>query len=91
MSLLVKPRRNITQTLFFGVGNDVANATAELSSSQLILQQLQDQRGSLSGVDLNEEASNMVQYQRAFDAAAYVVTIINDMLATVINMGTLTG
>jgi flagellar hook-associated protein 1 FlgK len=73
--------------IVFGVGNDVANNTAELSSSQLVLQQLQDQRGSLSGVDLNEEASNMVRFQRAFDAAAQVVTTINNMMNTVINMG----
>ena len=76
--------------IVFGIGNEVST-TAELSSSQLILQQLQDQRGSISGVNLDEEASNMVQYQRAFDAAAHVVTTINDMLYTVINMGTLTG
>ena len=72
------------------MGNDVANASAELSSSQLTLNQLQDQRGSISGVNLAEEAGNMVQYQRAFDAAAHVVTTINDLLYTAINMGTLT-
>jgi flagellar hook-associated protein 1 FlgK len=77
--------------IVFGVGNDVANGAAELSASQSILNQLQDQRASISGVSLNEEASNMVQYQRAFDAAAQVVTTVNDMLFTVINMGTLTG
>ena len=33
----------------------------------------------------------MVQFQRAFDAAAQIVTTVNDMLYTVINMGTLTG
>jgi flagellar hook-associated protein 1 len=77
--------------IVFGVGNDVSNGSAELNSSQLILNQLQDQRGSVSGVSLDEEAANMVQYQRAFDAAAQVVTTINDMLYTVINMGTLTG
>ena len=77
--------------IVFGVGNDVANATAELTASQLVLQQLQDQRGSISGVSLDEEAANMVLYQRAYDAAAQTVTTINDMLYTVINMGTLTG
>jgi flagellar hook-associated protein 1 FlgK len=65
--------------IVFGVGNDVANGSAELNSSKLILNQLQDQRGSISGVSLDEEAANMVQYQRAFDAAAQVVTTINDM------------
>jgi flagellar hook-associated protein 1 FlgK len=65
--------------IVFAVGNDVANNTAELSASQSILSQLQDQRASISGVSLDEEASNMVQFQRAFDAAAQVVTSVNDM------------
>jgi flagellar hook-associated protein 1 FlgK len=77
--------------IVFGVGNDVSDSSSELSASQAILSQLQDQRNSVSGVSLDEEASNMVQYQRAYDAAAQVVTTINDMLYTVINMGTLTG
>jgi len=76
-------------SLVFGVGSDVSNASAELTSSQSILNQLQDQLGSISGVSLNEEAANMVQYQNAFDAAAQMVTAINDMLYTVINMDTL--
>jgi len=73
------------------VGNDVSNGSAELTSTQLALTQLQDQLGSVSGVSLDEEASNMVQYQRAYAAAAEVVTTVNDMLYTTINMGTLTG
>jgi flagellar hook-associated protein 1 FlgK len=77
--------------IVFGVGNDVSNGSAELTSTQLVLNQLQDQRGSISGVNLNEEAANMVQYQNAYTAAARVVTTVNDMLNTVINMGTLTG
>lgn len=77
--------------IVFGVGNDVSNASAELNASQLILNQLNDQLGSISGVSLNEEAAHMVEYQRAFDAAAQVATTVNDMLYTVINMGTLTG
>ncbi|MGO9648754.1 MAG: flagellar hook-associated protein FlgK [Terriglobales bacterium] len=76
--------------IVFSVGNDVSNDTAELSASQSILSQLQDQSNSISGVSLDEEASNMVQYQRAYDAAANVVTTINDMLYTAINMDTLT-
>jgi flagellar hook-associated protein 1 FlgK len=76
--------------IVYNVGNDVSSASAELSSSQAILNQLQDQLNSVSGVSLDEEAGNMVEYQRAYDAAANVVTTINDMLYTVINMDTLT-
>ena len=74
--------------LVFGVGSQVSNGAAELSASQLALQQLQDQRGSISGVSLDEEAANMVRFQNAYDAAARVVTTVNQMLETVINMGT---
>jgi flagellar hook-associated protein 1 FlgK len=75
--------------IVFSVGNDVSNGTAELQSSTLVLQQLQDQRGSISGVSLDEEAANMTRYQQAYDAAAHIVTTVNQMLETVINMGTL--
>jgi flagellar hook-associated protein 1 len=70
---------NFYSNLVFGVGNDVANTTSQLSASQAILNQLQDQLGAESGVSLNEEAANMVEYQNAFNAAAEVVTTINDM------------
>ena len=76
--------------IVYSVGNEVSNDSAELSASQSILSQLQDQRASISGVSLDEEAANTVQFQNAYDAAANVVTTINDMLYTVINMDTLT-
>lgn len=81
---------NYYANIVFNVGNDVSNSTAELQSSQLVLQQLQDQRGSISGVSLDEEAANMTQYQRAYDAAAQVAVAVNQMLETVINMGAVT-
>lgn len=74
--------------LIFTVGNSVSNSSAEQQGSQAVLQQLQDQCGSISGVSLDEEAGHMVQYQQAYDAAARVVTTVNQMLQTVINMGT---
>jgi flagellar hook-associated protein 1 FlgK len=75
----------------FNVGNDVSNASAEQTASGLALQQLNDQRSSISGVSLDEEAANMVRYQNAYAAAAQIVTTINDMLYTTVNMATLTG
>jgi flagellar hook-associated protein 1 FlgK len=75
-------------SLIFSIGNDVSSGSIEQQASQLVLQQLQDQRGSISGVSLDEEAGNLVQYQRAYDAAARVVDTVNQMLETLINMGT---
>jgi flagellar hook-associated protein 1 len=77
-------------SIVFNVGNATANATAEQTASSQVLQQLNDQRSSLSGVSLDQEAANMVQYQQAYSASAQVITTINDMMYAVINMSTLT-
>src|ERR1700683_2400243 len=74
----------------FNVGNDTANALAEQTASSSILQQLNDQRATISGVSLDEEAANMVQYQNAYSASAQMITAINNMMYTVVNMDTLT-
>ncbi|MGA8202184.1 MAG: flagellar hook-associated protein FlgK, partial [Candidatus Sulfotelmatobacter sp.] len=77
--------------IVFDIGNDASNASAEQTASGLVLQQLNDQRASISGVSLDEEAANMVQYQDAYSASAQVITTINDMMYAVIQMTTLTG
>jgi flagellar hook-associated protein 1 len=81
---------NYYSGIVFNVGNAVSNATAEQNASNLVLQQLNDQEASVSGVSLDEEAANMIQYQQAYAASAQVITTINDMMYTVINMDTLT-
>lgn len=75
-------------SVVFNVGNETSNASAEQSASNLVLQQLQDQRSSISGVSLDEEAANMVRYQQAYAASAQVISTINTMMETVINMKT---
>lgn len=77
--------------IVFDLGNNVSDASAQQSASALVLQQLNDQRASVSGVSLDEEAANMVQYQDAYSASAQVITTINDMMYAVIQMTTLTG
>jgi len=71
----------------FRIGNDVSDASAQLEAGDLVLQQLQNQRGAISGVSLDEEAANLIRYQRAFEAAARVVATVNDLLDTAVNLG----
>lgn len=75
-------------TIVFNVGNASANAQAAQSGSNMVLRQLSDQRAAVSGVSLDEEAANMMRYQQAYAAAAQVITTINSMMQTVINMKT---
>lgn len=73
--------------IVFQIGNDVSNSSADLDAANLILQQLDDERASVSGVSLDEEAANMVRYQSAYQAAARVVTTVNEMLDAAVNLG----
>jgi flagellar hook-associated protein 1 FlgK len=72
--------------LIFKIGSDVSNALTEQQSSSLILQQITNLQGGVSGVDLNEEAANLIRYQKAYQAAAQVASIINSLLDTTINI-----
>jgi flagellar hook-associated protein 1 FlgK len=74
-------------SIVFKVGSDTANISADVASSNLILQQLQDQRASISGVSLDEEAANLIKYQTAYQAAARVVSTIESLLAVTVNLG----
>jgi flagellar hook-associated protein 1 FlgK len=70
------------------VGNDVSNATSEQEAVGLVLQQLSNQQASISGVSLDEEATNLVMYQRAYEAAARVISTVDELTSTTINMFT---
>jgi flagellar hook-associated protein 1 FlgK len=69
------------------IGNDAAGATTDNSAQQATLTQLTSQRDSLSGVSLDEEASNLTQYQRSYEAAAKVFSIVDSIMASALNLG----
>src|SRR5271166_3323013 len=73
--------------LVFQAGSAVSDGQTELNASNTMLQQLKQQQASISGVSLDQEASNLLLYQRAYQAAAQAVTTINQMLQTAIQMG----
>ncbi|MFZ0389609.1 MAG: flagellar hook-associated protein FlgK [Calditrichia bacterium] len=65
---------------------DIQQASTTRNNQQLLQQQISNQRTSASGVSLDEEMTNMIKYQRAFEAASKVVKVVDDMLQTLINM-----
>jgi flagellar hook-associated protein 1 len=72
--------------IVFNVGNLAANSKSQQDASNLVLQQLNDQRSSISGVSLDEEAANMMRYQQVYAASAQIISSINQMMEVVINM-----
>lgn len=54
-------------------------------NSQVMVNQVDNQRQSVSGVSLDEEMSNMIRYQQAYNASARLVTVMDEVLDKVIN------
>jgi len=78
---------NFYADMVFRIGSDVSNGSAERDASDLILRQLEDQRSSISGVSMDEEAANLIRYERAYQAAARIITTISEITDTAIQLG----
>lgn len=66
-------------------GRAASGARGRLSDQNGIEDIVRQQRQSVSGVSLDEEMTDLMQYQRAFQASSRVITIVDDMLNTVVN------
>jgi flagellar hook-associated protein 1 FlgK len=72
-------------TLITKIASDTQNASNSADSYNTILQQLQNQKSSYAGVSTDEELTNVIKYQNAYNAAAKMISIANEMLQTLIN------
>ena len=68
------------------VGNRSRTASDKLTFANNFLTQLNNQRDSVSGVNLDEEASNLIIFQRSYQAAARLITTADAMFQTLLNM-----
>jgi flagellar hook-associated protein 1 len=66
------------------VGSDVRTAQDDKTNLQTTLQAVNDQRQSVSGVSLDEEMTNLITYQRGYQASARTLTAMSEMLETLI-------
>ncbi len=66
-----------------GVQAQYANRLTE--NQTFLTEQLQHRRESVSGVSLDEEMTNMIKFQHAYNAAARVTTVMDEVLDTLIN------
>jgi len=73
-------------SLVNGVGNDVQSAERNYDHQSEVMTQLTNYRESISGVSLDEEMIQLIQYQKAYEAAAKVIVTAQEMLQTIIDM-----
>jgi flagellar hook-associated protein 1 FlgK len=69
------------------LGSTAAQVADENTTQQASLTQLTTQQGAESSVSLDQEASNMTLYERSYDAAAKVFTIVDELMASALNLG----
>lgn len=76
------------QSDYASLVSDVGNKTRELKSTgdaqQSLLEQASDARSSLSGVNLDEEAADLMRYQEAYNACAKVIEIASKLFETIL-------
>lgn len=73
------------QRLVNSLGTEVASVRRLATNQQALTAQVDSSREQLSGVNLDEEMVTMMQAQRAYEAAARVMTTMDSVLDTLIN------
>jgi len=68
------------------VGSAIDAAQNTSSNQQLVINQLQTQRSSVSGVSIDEEMTNLTMFQNAYQAASEVVNVVDELMQTLITM-----
>ncbi|HEX4949599.1 MAG TPA: flagellar hook-associated protein FlgK [Blastocatellia bacterium] len=78
---------NVFASLVSSAGAAVKAADDELVTQAAILAQTQAQRDAVSGVSLDEEAISLLQYQKAYEAAARFLRVADEMTQTILQLG----
>ncbi len=73
-------------TLVSQVGYDVQTARANAAHQADMMTYLENYRESISGVSLDEEMVNLVKFQAAYNAAAKMVSMADEMMNSLMNM-----
>lgn len=73
-------------TITNAVAVNASGVHSDLLAASGVLESLQAQRESVSGVNLDEEAIALLKYERAFQGAARFVSVVNDLLEELVRL-----
>ncbi len=68
------------------IGTLASNANDANNFDLNLLREIENSREGVSGVSLDEEAVNIIRYQRGFEAAAKMITVADELLQTLLRM-----
>jgi len=67
------------------IGSDAREATRAAANADALTNAVGDRRESIAGVSLDEEMTNLVRFQRAYQASARAMSTMDEMLDVLIN------
>jgi flagellar hook-associated protein 1 FlgK len=81
----------LAYTAFYGqlatqVGQALDSAKANQDTHEQLLLQARSMRDDISGVSLDEEAAKLLEFQRAYEATAQFITVLNQLTQDVLNI-----
>jgi flagellar hook-associated protein 1 FlgK len=68
------------------VGTQASNASEAQDTQTDLLNQADNLRTQISGVSLDDQAAQLMQYQQAYEASSKMITVVNDMMQTLLDM-----
>lgn len=66
------------------IGTKTQQANLSSQAQQALLNQAQQEQQSVSGVNLDEEAANLVKYQQAYQAAAHLISVSDTLFQSLL-------
>ncbi len=67
------------------LGVQAQEASRQVSTKEELFYELENSRAQVSGVSIDEEMANLIQYQHAYNANAKIISTIDELLDVVIN------
>jgi flagellar hook-associated protein 1 FlgK len=74
-------------SLVYQVGNDTSTASSNSTAIGDNLLSLTNQQSAISGVNIDEETTNLIKYQQAYEAAARIVSTVQALSTVTLDMG----
>jgi flagellar hook-associated protein 1 len=71
--------------LIYTIGSDEKTAADNVTTQTSVLDQLKNYRSNLSGVNLDEEAINLIKYQKAYQANAKLLSVLDSLSQEILN------
>jgi flagellar hook-associated protein 1 FlgK len=68
------------------IGSQALNAQDQSTFKQALLTQAQARRESVSGVNIDEEMTKLIQFQRAFESSSLLIRTVDEMYQSLIDM-----